>query len=78
VDEYDHVIVVEFKHVESLDEDELGNRFGRFNVFFEYLCIGESTAPIGVGMTSDEALEDFAATVGIPLWHEEDYKKERK
>lgn len=51
----------------EIEEDEFGRDFGPYNI-----TRGGKT--IGVGITLDEALSDFAAKSGIPMWDEEGAK----
>jgi hypothetical protein len=69
-----HIKVIELESVSEIDEDEFGNEYGRFNIMLDYES--ESTVR-GYGMTLDEALADFASKLGIPLWNEEQYAKEK-
>ena len=69
-----HINVIELESVLEIEEDEFGNEYGRYNVTLDY----ESEQTVrGYGMMLDEALADFASKLGIPLWNEEQYAKER-
>ena len=69
-----HIKVIELESVSEIEEDEFGNEYGRYNVTLDY----ESEQTVrGYGMTLDEALADFASKLGIPLWNEEQYAKEK-
>jgi len=69
-----HIKVFELESVSEIEEDEFGNEYGRYNVTVDLENCG---AIRGYGMTLDEALADFASKLGIPLWNEEQYAKER-
>lgn len=74
-----HLKVIELESVSEIEEDEFGNKYGRFNVVHEdyYQDDDKCFDFIGIGMTLDEALEKYAQLKRIPLWNEEAYAAER-